>query len=199
MEIPIHIADYEMKLQQANKMIEFAQTQIPVRQLVMLSAAANLIMAQDNKGAHIQAHFQASMNSKENQDTMKPMIDKMKELQSMQDQMSDAIIKLNGELDKTFAESGIRDAELAHKKAMYQVEEDHAKKMSDLKTGSAVEKGMFMDEQRDKKAEAGLEQTALKQAAAEEKAKLDLQHQQQANELKIQQAAIPSTSDSGSD
>lgn len=197
MEIPIHLADYEVKLTQAGRMIEQSQSlNIPARKMLALSIAANLIIAQDNKGAHIQAHFQASMNSKENQQVSKPMMDKFSQLQSMQDKMTNQIVQLNEELDKILAESGIRDAELNHKKQMFALEEGHAKTMADLKTGQAVEKNQSAEEQRQAKSQASMEQTALKQASAEEKAKLDIQHQQTKNELDQQKEAAKIVSSS---
>lgn len=189
-ELPFHIDDYNKKLTTAGNIIKVA-LQVPnkFRQIMLLQSAADLIMGQDNKGGHIQAHIQAASNSEANADVLKPMIAQFMQLQAAQDQLTQQISQLNEKIDKGMQESDINNEELRHMQKKNQIVEAHLETVNNISTAKDIEKRASMNEQRKEKAEANTEKTITDLATQQAKAQQDLETKQKQNELKIQQQA----------
>ena len=189
-ELPFHIDDYNKKLTTAGNIIKVA-LQVPnkFRQIMLLQSAADLIMGQDNKGGHIQAHIQAASNSQANADALKPMIAQFMQLQAAQDQLTQQISQLNEKIDQGMQESDINNEELRHMQKKNQIVEAHLETVNNISTAKDIEKRASMNEQRKEKAEANTEKTITDLATQQAKAQQDLETKQKQNELKIQQQA----------
>jgi hypothetical protein len=175
-ELPVHIADYEDKLTKASRLIEMSgQQPNPVKQYLLVHTAAQLIVAQDNKGAHIQAHIQASANSKMNEKALEPLVAKFRQLQSQQDQLTDASQKLINQLDQALSQSDINSEELRYRKAMHDMEIEFKKTLNDIDIAKAIQKKEHMEETRE-----------IKKDADHTKIAQDLVKKESQNQLEIQ-------------
>lgn len=185
-EIPVHVADYQYKLELAQRIIQTTM-QMPnkFRQLILLQAASDLIAAQDEKGKHISAHIQAAATSKENMNVLKPILDEFGAMQAMQDKMTKEILQLTENIDKSMVQSAVQDVELDHKKKMYDLEETHQTNVNSIALGKAISQSEMSKERSAEKIEEDKQKTitdmAVKQAQGEQK--IDLTQQQ--NEAKL--------------
>lgn len=190
-EIPIHIADYQVKLQTAGEIIKRGIAEpLPLRKIIMLQLAEDLILAQQNKGAHIQAHIKAASSSEENMNVLKPYLDQLTELQRAQASMAGNIQKLNDDLDQELATSDMNSEALRHTRAMNQEAERHTQSMNNLKTVNQIEKTQASEEGMARKAEQEMTKNAINQAAKEEAAQQQLTHQEKLNDLEQRNKSI---------
>lgn len=186
-EIPIHIADYEQKLKKSQVMLQMA-SQYPnnVKKLITVMMAADLIMAQDLKGAHIEAHIQAASNSKENMNQMKDDLDKLKALQGMQDQLTKQVTQLTEQLDQMMSQGAVQDVELEHKKAMYTADLEYKKQSDEIALGKQINQA-DMAKQRSTQNYAEQENKAVLDSATKQaKAESDLTNNQLKHEQTIE-------------
>jgi len=186
-EIPIHIADYEQKLKKSQVILQVA-SQYPnnVKKLFAVMMAADLIAAQDLKGAHIEAHVQAASNSKENMDQMKDDLAKLKGLQGMQDQLTKQVTQLTEELDKLMAQGAIQDVELDHKKAMYAADLEYKKQSDQIALGKQVSQAEMAKERSASNYAEKENQAVLTSATKQAQAEADLTNKQLKDEQAIE-------------
>ena len=184
LEVVFHIQDYEYKLNTAMKLIQTAQQLPPMMKIGMLMTGKDLIIAQDSKGAHIEAHFAFI-----GQD---PTIDKNQanQIYSKFNEMRKSQDELTAQVDKIFQEyidSNQEDITLTtlqrHTQAMNQIELDKAQKLHDIGLAKALE-------QKDLAATKAASKTA--QDHAHKQVIGDLEASQKATqvELEKQKAAI---------
>ena len=186
-EIPIHIADYEMKLKKAQSLIQNAgQYENKFKQLIAVMIASDLVAAQDLKGAHIEAHIQASSNSKENMDAIKPEIEKFKQLQAVQDQLFKQVTQLTEQLDQTMKEGVVQNAELAHKQAMYAADLDYKNQSNTIALGKQVSQAEMATERTTQKYAEQENKAVLSSATQQAKAEADLTNKQLKDEQAIE-------------
>lgn len=186
-EIPIHVADYEQKLNIAQGILKAAMAQQnPVRRMILIGAAGDLIQAQDNKGGHITAHIQAVSNSKENLKALEPVLVKFKQLQQGQDQMTQQILQISQEMDQQMVQSSMDDVKVQHAKTMNQLTETHAKTLNDIAIGKEMDKKEAAKEKTMFNTENDVQKKGTDLAFQEEKAKIDLEKQQHELEIKQQ-------------
>ncbi len=197
-EIPMHLGDYAKKLEMANMIVQKSQ-QNPNRfmQLILLNSAAELVIAQDLKGAHIQAHFQAALISKEANDTLKPMEDQYKQLQAQQDQLTAQISQLTEQLNASMKDSQVKDVELDYKKQSYQMDLEHKQQMYQIDTAKEVGKYESGKEKHKQKMEEAEEKKTLDIAGSAAQKTLDLTHQQKKAQIDEQAAAQKATKPAG--
>lgn len=182
-EIPIHVADYEKKLQTAQQFVQMAQQAgNPFLKIHWLVTAQDLIAAQDNKGGHITGHLSSVSNNPENLKSLQPILDKFKQLQGLQDQMTQAVVKMIQEFEEQMKTTDMQTAELRFKEGMHEIELAHAKNMSDVGLAKAVDQKKMADERAASKLEQDTQKKGLELAHQEEKAKLDIDKQTIQNE-----------------
>ena len=193
-ELPIHIGDYSKKLEIAGKIIQSAmQNPSKFRQMIMLSAAQDLIMAQDNKGGHIMAHVQAASTSKENMQFMQPIMDEFKKAQSMQDQMTADIQQALDGITNSMQEGDIHSEKVRHMKEINQLTENNAKAMNDIAIAKEVEKKQSIQESRAFKSEAEKEKVSTSLAAQQVSSDIKLQSEKEKAEAKKKQNETTTT------
>jgi len=187
-ELPIHIGDYEKKLTIAQGILKAATT-MPnaVKKIILLSAAQDLVAAQDNKGGHINAHIQAAMTSKENQDFLQGFIPQYKKLQSLQDEMAEAAQKMMDQTMNEMSSSDLNSEQLRHAQAMNQLTETHTSTMNDIAVGKDLEKKKSASDTRSIKVEQQQEDAIEKLAATKASNDLKIENQKLSNEIKDQQ------------
>jgi hypothetical protein len=184
-ELPVHIMDYEKKLQIVNGTIKMAVAQPnKMRKAILLSAATDLLSAQDNKGGHIMAHIQAAGVNKEGKAQLTELSSKMNSLQQMQDQMTAQLQQINEQFDQDMSESDLNSEKLRHTQAMNKSAEDHATRMNDIASFSHIEKQKGTNEARMSKQEFATQEKAQDLAYKEEQAKLKLEQEQVSNVIK---------------
>lgn len=188
-ELPIHIGDYQAKLQTASKIIEIAM-KLPNRfqQLISLNAASGLIAAQDNKGAHIEAHIKAVATSKENQNAVTPMIQQFKQMQAQQDEMMKQISQLTDELNQSMQDNQMKDLEYDHAKRMKDLEVEKVSQLNSIGLAKALEQKDLAAESKQTKMALDEESKARDIGAKQAKASIDITAQQKQNEIKLESA-----------
>lgn len=183
--IPIHVADYELKLQMVQNILKVAQQeQNPLSSLTFVMFAMNLIIAQDNKGAHIQGHINAVSNSKENIQALTPVLQKFAEIQKMQNQLTETATQMKDKILQATQASSMHDEELRFKKAMNDLDIKHKTDSNDIAVAKQVEQKQAAQERSQFNMEKDVEKKGIDLASKEESAKLDLQIKQTENEIK---------------
>lgn len=187
-EIPVHIADYENKLKLAAGISAKAmQNPNAVMQLILLSSARDLVTAQDNKGGHIQAHIQAASTSKENMDALAPMLDKFKQLQGMQDQLTGEMEKSIQQISGQMEQNNLHSEAVRHTQTMNQLTESHAKTLNDIAVAKDIGKKQTADESRAMKVENQHEDSVHKLATKQAESEIKIQSQQQLADAKLKE------------
>lgn len=193
-ELPIHIADYEKKLQIANGIIKRGIAEPnKVRRIIFLNAATDLLQAQDNKGGHIMAHIQAAGVNKGGKSQLTEFSSKMNSLQTMQDQMVGQLDQINKQVDESMSESDLNTEQLRHTQAMNKAAEDHATRMNDIAAFSHIEKQKGIEESRTSKKNFEDAEKATDLAYKEEQEKLKLTTKAAENEIKVASTAAQAT------
>lgn len=184
-EIPLHIADYEIKLKTAQGILQLASQQTnPFRKMILTSTAGDIIAAQDNKGGHITGHIQMVSNSKASLEQLAPLLDVFKNLQGMQDKMAAEIQQINQETDSSMQQSDISNEKLRHLQATNQLTETHATNMNDIALSKELEKKQSVEEKNKFNAQVTTQSKGMDLAHQEASVQLDLQKKQ--NELDIE-------------
>lgn len=174
-EIPVHLLDYELKLTAAEQLMRQADaTQNPVKKVLFLSMADELIRAQDNKGGHINAHLQMVEDNPLNRQALSTIIPRYQAVQKKQDQMTDGITKVMASLDEQMSTSNFNDEKTRHAQAMNQLTENHAKVMNEV----GLEKSL---QQR----QSNLDRNEDSRDATIKKVGIDLATKQQAAQIKL--------------
>lgn len=139
-EVMFHLNDYKFKLSAALKLIQSSANLPPAMKIALLIAGRDLIVAQDNKGAHMEAHFKYwSQDPNANKDLVNNAYGQFDELRKSQDQMQkDAESAI-----QEYMQSVNTDSELtiksAHAKQMSEIEVAHAKQMNEIALGKALQ------------------------------------------------------------
>jgi hypothetical protein len=189
-ELPLHLMDYEMKLSMAEKIMQSAdQTQNVIQKTLLLYSASDLIKAQDNKGAHINAHLQMIEPSELNKTALQEITPRYQAAQQKQDQMSAGIEKVLKALAENMAEQDLNNEKLRHQQAINQSTEEHHKAMNDIALEKSLQQRQSgLDKTADKR-QADLEQKGTTLAFDEKQKELDLQKKQDELNLKKQEIA----------
>ena len=190
-EIPIHVADYEFKLNVANGILQQAQqSQIPFMKMTLLYSASELIAAQDTKGAHITAHIQAVSNSKENMQSLAPLLQKFAELQKMQDQLTETSTAALQEVVKSMEGSSMDTQKLQHTKAMNDLEIEKARNLNDIATAKEIDKKQASLDKSQFNAQVDVQKKGTDLAFKEQQAALKIEEQKTKNELKAKNTKV---------
>ncbi len=186
-EIPVHMADYEQKMKFATGIFQKGmQHPNAVMKLILLTSARDLIKAQDNKGGHIQGHIKAVSTSKENVDYLGPMLGKFKEIQGVQDQLTEQIEKAIEETSGAMNQNDLHSEEVRHAKEMNTMKEQHAKTLNDIAVAKDIGKKQTADETRANKVEQQHEDAVQKLASKQAESELKITTEQQLANQKIQ-------------
>lgn len=183
LEVPIHMADYEYKLTMAQNLIQKASELPQVRKIIVVNAASEIVVAQDNKGAHIEAHIQAALSDPRNEARLKPVIARFNQLRQSQDKLSTDIEKIMQDIDSQNQENMSLTIEQQHKAKMNELEFMQAQRMNDLNLQKAVEKKDGTTAAREDKLTAQQQKQAIDQEAQKQKAAIEISKE----ELKLQQ------------
>ncbi len=190
-EIPVHLQDYELKLTMAQKIMEQSQsTANPLQQLIYVNMARDLIVAQDNKGSHIQAHLQMVEPSKINQLTLDQILPVYKQLQQRQDEMTNQVVEVLKQLEESLKTSALNDEKVRHAQAINQLTEEHTKTMQQFDVEKAVSQRQFQIDRNEDKREAELISTGTKLAKEDQSAEIKLKEQENALEAKRKEAEL---------
>lgn len=153
-EIPIHLGDYNTKLQTAIQVFQSAQGASLMRKCVLIGVADDLVKAQDNKGAHIQAHFKIAMQQFHDDKARTAVLDQMmgeyKKLQRQQDQLKAQIDAALKQFETENQQNVTMTMEQQHLAATNQIEIDTQQKLSDIKLRNAMEKHDVTMDQKNK-------------------------------------------------
>lgn len=174
-EFPVHAADYKYKLEVAAKLIQAAiQATNIVRSMAIMDVVSGMLVAQNIKGAHIQAHLNILLKSKQNGERFKKIIDEFENSRSFHQRLLKESQKIQQDLDKKMQTSGLNGEAERHLQAMNKIQEDHATAMNNLAAKEAVQKAQIAQEQRTNKAEAETTKKATDLAFDKAKKEVDL-------------------------
>lgn len=195
MHIQGHLQDYMTKLGMASQLLSQAQQDQSFMRQFMIDDARKVILAQDNKGAHIAAHFQIVGRDKSKQDEVKQLAGIFQEAQSKQDQLQSQLEQLIQQEVQNNSRQNMFDLEYQHKQRMYQLDEEHAMAKNNLDAAKKVQQieGAQLSSDRSqeqsmrhKEQEAQLKQAEQRQQVAGKVAmtQLDIEKKQIENQLK---------------
>lgn len=178
-EIPIHLIDYELKLTAAEQMMAQADASAnPVKKVLFLSMAHELIKAQDNKGAHINAHLQMVENNPLNQQMLSQIVPRYQAVQKKQDAMVEGIEKVMAALDEQMATSSLNDEKTRHAQTMNQLTETHAKTMNEIGLDKSLQQRQSGLDRNEDSRQATLAKTGIDLAAKEQQSQIALSKQE---------------------
>jgi hypothetical protein len=132
LHIPHHMQDYMAKLQFGSQLLQQAAQEQSYKKMFLVETAANIINAQDNKGAHIQAHFVVAQKDSTKQDELKQLADTFKKIQQQQDAIANTVRQVQEQLIQEGAQSNLKDQEFVHRQRMDALEYNNTKAMNNL-------------------------------------------------------------------
>lgn len=186
-ELPFHVADYEFKLKSAQAIVQKGMEVVnPMQKIYLINIAADLVLAQDTKGGHIQAHIQAMANSEVTMNAVSPLVQRFAELQKQQDAITAQLTKIQQEMDASQEGFNMNTEKERHTKAMNQIAEESAKNLSDINLSNSIEKKKSMQEQREFKNEANAESAVNKLAAQKAQSQIKIENQLNESQAKNQ-------------
>lgn len=164
-----HLQDYMLKLQSVAQLLTQAQQDQSYRKQFLLERAYDVILAQDNKGAHIAAHFQIMQRDESKADELKQLADTFRQAQGQQDGLQAQVQSLQqAEMEQNTRQNSF-DLEYQHKARMYQLDQQ------------AKEASLNLD------AAKKVSQVEGSKKASEEKQAQKLAHKEQDQQLKNQE------------
>lgn len=195
-----HLIDMQEKLRNANqKLVEYANTQ-SYRRLFILNSVANIVNAQDNKGAHIQAHIQLLSKDETHKDDLAQIMPVLRQTNQQQDLLANQILQAQQREETNQKIVSADDQAFQHQQRMNELQAQafEAQKNYDLgKVASQTQARQQVTEQnqqikvqhKQQDQELKTQGTAIDLAAKEEAAKLDIGKKAALNRLDIQKAA----------
>jgi hypothetical protein len=163
-----HLNDYMEKLRVVAQLLTQAQQDQTYRKQFLLERAVDVTLAQDNKGAHITAHFQIMERDETKEAELKQLSDMFKEAQSQQDALQSQVLTLQQQESQENSRQNMFDLEYKHREKMYQLDEQA--KAASLNLDAAKK----------------ISQTEHSKVAAEEKQAQKIAHKGQDQALKTQ-------------
>lgn len=130
-----HIQDYMAKLQIAAQLLSQYQQDQSYRKQFMLERAVDVLLAQDNKGAHISAHFVVIQRDETKEAEVNQLSDVFRQAQAQQDQLQAQAQAMQQKEAQENSRQSMFDLEYTHKKRMLEL--DQQGKQSDLNLDSA--------------------------------------------------------------
>jgi hypothetical protein len=120
------------KLQFGSQLLQQAAQEQSYKKMFLVETAANIINAQDNKGAHIQAHFVVAGKDTTKMDELKQLANTFKQIQQQQDNIANTVKQVQEQLIQEGAQSNLKDQEFVHRQRMDALEYNKAKAMNNL-------------------------------------------------------------------
>jgi hypothetical protein len=161
-----HLQDYMEKLKVAAQLLSQVQQDQTYRKQFLLERAVDVVLAQDNKGAHITAHFQIMERDESKEMELKSLAETFKGAQAQQDAIQSQVLALQQQESQENSRKNMFDLEYQHKQRMYQLDEQAKHASLNLDAAKKVS------------------QTEHSKVAAEEKQAQKVAHKQQDQELK---------------
>ena len=132
--ITFHIEDMSFKLDIAEKILQSLDGMPNQARIVQLGKAADILNAQDNKGAHVEAHMQmlstAAQTTKDPNNIVKLAQHKLQEVRKREAELEQRVAKLYEEANQ--GQDSVNNLELEHRKAMNQQALQHEASMMQL-------------------------------------------------------------------
>lgn len=182
-----HLIDMQEKLRIANqRLVEYAQTQ-SYRRLLILDDVANIVNAQDNKGAHIQAHIQVLSKDETHEDELKEIMPVLAQTNQQQDLLANQVAQAQQKEETNAGLVSRQDQEFLHQERMNKLQIDmmEAKANYDLgkvasqtqaRQKTTAENQMLKTQGKRQDQEQKAQSAAIDIAAQTEKAQIDVQH-----------------------
>ena len=195
-----HLQDYMAKLELGNKLIQMAAQDPSYRKTFFLERAADIINTQDNKGAHITAHFAVVSKDETKHQELRQLEQTFGQAQSQQDQLAAAVQGLQEQFAQQDAKSSVQDQELLHRQRMDELEYNKAKAMNQLDMEKKVSQiqttAMNNDVKQEQKIthksqdqEIKVKDKVVEVATKAEKNRLDIQKEQTKNAMEARKLA----------
>ena len=137
-----HLADYMFKMQFVQQLLGQAQQDQSYNKMFSIERAVDIINAQDNKGAHIDAHRQILLRDTTKEAELKELDAKFNQARSVQDQLVQQANAMKQELTQQGQQNNLRDLEFEHRQRMDDLELQKAQAMANIgaeKAASASE------------------------------------------------------------
>jgi hypothetical protein len=183
-EVMFHIKDYKFKLSVALKLFQSTENLPPAVKSVFLISAKDLITAQDNKGAHIEAHFKyISQDETINKDLASQAYTEFAGLRQAQDKMQTDIENKFNELIQSFGENTMLSEQLRHTIEMNKAELEHTSSMNNI----ALQKAL---EQKDLGNTKSVTKTSAETVHKDSLAKIEVEKQQALAQIEIQKKSL---------
>jgi hypothetical protein len=166
-----HIQDYMAKLQIVAQLLSQYQQDQSYRKQFYLERASDVVLAQDNKGAHVSAHFVVIQRDETKVNEVKQLADIFRQAQAQQDQLQAQIQSMQQKEMQENSRQNMFDLEYKHKERMLNLDVqgkeadlnlDAAKKVSQIEASK-----LAGDAKQEQKLRHTEEQQSLKQVDQE--------------------------------
>jgi hypothetical protein len=151
MHIQLHMQDYMKKLGVGAQLLQAAAQDQTYRRQFLIEKAWEVIMSQDAKGAHIEAHFTMVASDETKQADVKTLYQQFREAQGNQDQLVAAVQAAQQQEVQANSRATLNDLEYQHKARMYQLDEDAKQAALNLDTEKKVKQTIISQEGADRK------------------------------------------------
>jgi hypothetical protein len=128
-----HLSDYMIKLQMGNQLVQQAAQDQTYRRQFLIEFAANMVNAQDTKGAHMEAHFVVLSKDESKKEMLMSLSQQFKAAQQEQDSLAEKIRQLQQQETQMEGNRSRMDLEFEHDKRMKDQEYQFAKAIDQVK------------------------------------------------------------------
>lgn len=140
----MHLANSQHVIETVAQKFQLYGQSIEEDKPIILDDLAGMLISLDLQMSHMEAHIQMAARGINVDKRIKPLIEAwkstMQQIRLREQAAENQLAALKQERIQTNRQDLDMTLDQRHKQAMYQIEEEHAKKMSDLKLGSSVEK-----------------------------------------------------------
>jgi hypothetical protein len=169
--LPLHLNDMEASLTFAESLLMQLQNSVPAEAMIRLDEITDILVAQDYKGAHVEAHMRLLSQSPEEEgaiDRYSEMIGALRQKEALLEQATRAARE---KILESIGNSSVSEEQLRHAKAMNAETERHMSVVNNIKLGERITKTQANIEGADERHQQDMrqkeEQAALKLAESQ--------------------------------
>lgn len=176
-----HLSDMIYKLDFASKLLQQSAQDNSYMKMFFIERAADIINAQDNKGAHIEAHVFVLQQDETKAAQLQQLVGQLNQARQTQDLLANQVAQMRQALVEQGQQSSLQDQEFNHRQRMDELEFQKATAMNNL----AVEKAA--------QASASKQDNSIRNQAIKETGKeRDREQKQQVAQISVTEKAAKS-------
>jgi len=138
--VPIHLNDMELSLTFVDGLIKQIGNSPPQEVFLRIDEAMDILIAQDNKGAHVTAHMELLSALPSEEEILKQYGEKIRQLRQLESQLENQLTAIRQQMLEATGASSVNDENLRHTKQMNAAEEEHESTMQNLQLTERITK-----------------------------------------------------------